>query len=38
MSALLEKEVRDGFMQTGLSKMFCCKDADSRVKLSLWPF
>ena len=25
MSALLETEVRDGFMQAGLPKMLCCK-------------
>ena len=24
--------------QTGTPKMLCCKDGDSRVKLSLWPF
>ena len=35
---LLETEVRDGFMQTGTSKMLCCKHGGSRVKLSLWPF
>ena len=33
MSALLETEVRESFMQTGTTKMLCCKHGGSRVKL-----
>ena len=33
MSGLVETEVRDGFMQTGMPKMLCCKHGGSRRKV-----
>ena len=30
VSGLLEAEVRDGFMQTGTPKLFCCKHGGSQ--------
>ena len=38
VSGLLGPEVKDGFIQTGMPKMLCCKHGGSRVKLSPWPF